>query len=157
MHQPNSVSDNRHENSLNISETQYSNITDPISLPRGSDISLENEESRVINLDTLKFKEDENNTKHKQLPDLIYGIAENIPNPSNSTQIHQFNLGIGMKSNKIEPRASERSGLVTYATESHETCNISTISQPNESHATYKTDHPEYSRQILLNTADRSS
>ncbi|GIY40206.1 hypothetical protein CEXT_71731 [Caerostris extrusa] len=88
----NSVSDNREENSLNISETQYPNITDPISLARASDISSDNEESRVMDFDTLKFKEDENSPKHKQLADFIYGIAENVTNPSNASQIHQFNL-----------------------------------------------------------------
>ncbi|GIY53582.1 hypothetical protein CEXT_222931 [Caerostris extrusa] len=95
-----------------------------------------------MDFDTLKFKEDENSPKHKQLADFIYGIAGNVSNPSNASQIHQFNLGIGLKSNKIEPRACERSGLVTCTSENHERCNISTISPANESHATSK-NYPE--------------
>ncbi|GIY13463.1 hypothetical protein CDAR_193281 [Caerostris darwini] len=136
---PNSVSDNREEN---IFGTQYPNISDLISLPRASDISIDNKESREINLDTLKFKEGENSIKHKLLADLSYGVAKNISNPSNASQIHEFNLGIGMKSNKIEPRASEHLDLITCTSESHKACNISKISLVNESHATYK-NYPE--------------
>ncbi|GIY98909.1 hypothetical protein CEXT_228481 [Caerostris extrusa] len=85
------------------------NINDAVSLPSTSQISMEYQESCVANIDAIKFKEDENKPKHKQLADFNYGIAPNFSNPSNAPQIRQLNFGIGANSNKIEPCAFERS------------------------------------------------
>ncbi|GIX83532.1 hypothetical protein CDAR_217321 [Caerostris darwini] len=118
------------------------NITDAISLPSTSQISMEYQESRVADIDAIKFKEDENNPKHKQLAYFSYGTAEHFSNPSNATQIRQFNFGIGANSNIIEPCAFEGSDLITGSSENPQACNISTTSIVMECHATYK-NHPE--------------
>ncbi|GIY64567.1 hypothetical protein CDAR_369631 [Caerostris darwini] len=139
----NSLCSSREGNISNTSETEKPNyIIDAISLPSTSHDSKENQEYRVINVDALKFKQDENSPKHKEFADFSCGTAENFSNPSNETQILQYNFGIGINSNKIEARASERSGLVNCSSESHKACNISTTSLVNERHSTYK-NHQE--------------
>ncbi|GIY74737.1 hypothetical protein CEXT_705161 [Caerostris extrusa] len=155
----NSLRSNKEENIFE--NNNPNNITDAISLPSTSQISMEYQESPVANLDAIKFKEDEYKSKHKKLADFSYGTAESFSNPSNATQIRKFNFGIGANSNKIEPCAFERSGLVTCSLENHQACNISLTSinldatSGNAKKQLYKyckdrksyiplTDHPEF-------------
>ncbi|GIY33178.1 hypothetical protein CDAR_244601 [Caerostris darwini] len=125
-HSANRLCCDREGNILNISGAEYPNsITDTISLTSASNISLENPESQVINLDTLKFNEDVNNPKNKQWTDFNSGIAENICYPSRAPQTQQHNFGTGSSSN-TEHLTWEHSCPVTYSSEGQIVCNIST-------------------------------
>ncbi|GIY48479.1 hypothetical protein CDAR_585211 [Caerostris darwini] len=137
-HSTNRLCGDREGNILNTSEAEYPNsITDTISLPSASDISLENSESHAINLDTLKFKEDENNPKNKQWTYFSSGIAENIFCPSRATQTQEYNFGTESSSN-TEYLTWEYSSPVTYPSEGQIVCNISTTTIANESNCTRK-------------------
>ncbi|GIZ01559.1 hypothetical protein CEXT_182042 [Caerostris extrusa] len=137
-HSANRLCCDRERNILNTSGAEYPNsIIDTISLPSASDISLENPETQVINLDTLKFKEDVNNLKNKQWAVFSSGIAENICYPSHAIQTQQHNFGTGRSSN-TEHLAWEYSCPVTYSSEGQIVCNIYTTTIANESNSSRK-------------------
>ncbi|GIY34785.1 hypothetical protein CDAR_46761 [Caerostris darwini] len=137
----NSFYRNQEENFPEINNPN--NIADYISLPSTSfSFSVENQASRVFNIDAIKFKEDDGNPENKQWTHFSFGVAENISYPSSATQIEQHNFGGDKKGRIRDVRAFEYSSLVTCSSESRETSNISTPTTAKESNATYK-NRPE--------------
>ncbi|GIY39335.1 hypothetical protein CDAR_536251 [Caerostris darwini] len=137
----NSLYRNQEENISEISNPY--NIADYISLPSTSfSFSVENQASRVSNIDAIKFKEDDGDRENKQWTDFNYGAAENISYPSYATQIEQHNFGGGKKGSSTDVRAWEYSSLVTCSSEMRKNSKISTPITTNESNATDK-NRPE--------------
>ncbi|GIY48255.1 hypothetical protein CDAR_487451 [Caerostris darwini] len=133
----NSLSSNSEENILSISKSKNpNNITDTISLPSSPRILVENGESRVINLDAMKCRVVERNSKDKQWTEFSYGLTNSGSCTRNSNQTHLQNFGIGIKNTELY--TSENSSSVSGSSERQRVCNISTTTRENESNAIHK-------------------